>query len=110
MPRCTSTASDRNGSAHLTEVLVQPLLQNEAALCHRYRDLILESENLQVIPITAAIAERAAHLRAAHRLRTPDALQLSAAMEAGCEVFLTNDSAFKRVSEIRVLVLGELLI
>ena len=93
----------------LTEVLVQPLLRNDAVLCEKYRDLISHSENLRVIPITASIAERAAHLRAAYNLRTPDALQLSAALGAGCEAFLTNDAAFKPVSETRILLVNELL-
>lgn len=41
-------------------------------------------------------------------LRTPDALQIAAALVAGCEAFLTNDAGLKRVTELRVLVLDEL--
>jgi ABC-type uncharacterized transport system fused permease/ATPase subunit len=33
----------------------------------------------------------AARLRADSRLRTPDALQLAAAIESGCDAFLCND-------------------
>jgi predicted nucleic acid-binding protein len=54
-------------------------------------------------------AERAARLRATHRLKTPDALQVAVASQAGCEAFLTNDRALRRVTEINVLVLADLI-
>ena len=59
-------------------------------------------------PIEWPTAQRAAELRAAYRLLTPDALQLTVALEAGCEALLTNDRTLKRVTELRVLVLDEL--
>ncbi len=92
----------------LAEVLVQPLLRGDLALQKRYRDLLTTSAGFRTLPIDAVTAERAAGLRAAYRLRMPDALQLALALEAGCEAFLTNDSQLKRVSELRVLVLDEL--
>jgi predicted nucleic acid-binding protein len=49
-----------------------------------------------------------AELRARDQLRTPDALQVASALGAGCEAFLTNDLALRRVTELHVLVLGEL--
>lgn len=91
----------------VTEVLVQPLLQKEEDLAQKYRDILHESEHLHIVAITEAIAQRAAQLRADYKIRTPDALQLSASMEVGCEMFLTNDKTLKRVSEIRVLTLSD---
>lgn len=92
----------------LCEVLVQPVQQNDDALQQSYLDLILHSANFEVHYIDAAIAVRAAALRARHRLRTPDALQVAVALNAGCEAFLTNDIALQRVTELRVLVLDQL--
>jgi predicted nucleic acid-binding protein len=92
----------------LAEVLVHPLLQQNAALEQQYRDLLLNGDNLDLLPIDAAIAERAAQLRARHNLRTPDALQIAAALAAGCQAFLTNDRTLDRVDEIDVLVLDDL--
>ncbi|MCC5664290.1 hypothetical protein LC653_10260 [Nostoc sp. CHAB 5784] len=43
-----------------------------------------------------------------YNLQLPDALQVAAAIIAGCEAFLTNDAALKRVTELRVLVVCEL--
>jgi predicted nucleic acid-binding protein len=54
------------------------------------------------------VAARAAELRAHYRLRLADALQVALALHAGCEAFLTNDLALRRVSELRILELDEL--
>lgn len=93
----------------LTEVLTKPMEASDVGVARAYRDLLLDSRNFTPVPIDAAIAERAASLRARYRLRTPDALQLAAALLVGCEAFLTNDSAMRRVTDLRVLVLDELM-
>ena len=92
----------------LSEVLVQPFIRRDIRLQQEYRDLLLNSRNFQTLPIGAVIAERAADLRARYNLRTPDALQIAAALNAGCEAFLTNDAGLKRVTELRIIVLDEI--
>ncbi|HEX9987087.1 MAG TPA: PIN domain-containing protein [Chloroflexia bacterium] len=92
----------------LTEVLIQPLLHDDTQLQQRYRDLLLWSDNFEVVSVDAAVAERAANIRARYRLRTPDALQIATALNANCQVFITNDATLHRVSELRVLLLDEL--
>lgn len=92
----------------LTEVLVHPLRQGNTTLQQRYRDLLINSENFHIIAIDAEIAERAADLRARYNLRTPDSLQIAAALSAHCEAFLTNDRGLSRVTELKVLVLDDL--
>lgn len=92
----------------LTEVLTQPKRQNRPDLEIVYRDVLMGNPNFSALPVDAAVAERAAGLRARHNLKTPDALQVATALAARCEAFLTNDRGLKRVSELRVLVLGEL--
>ncbi|MEH2289846.1 hypothetical protein [Nostoc sp.] len=47
-------------------------------------------------------------MRVRYNLQLPDALQMAAAIIAGCETFLTNDTALKRVIELMVLVVGKL--
>lgn len=92
----------------LSEVLVQPLVHQHADLVQEYRDLLLNSAGFQTLAIEAAVAELAAALRAEYRIRLPDALQIAAALAAGCQAFLTNDLALRRVTALRVLVLDEL--
>jgi len=92
----------------LTEVLVHPLRQGRRELQHEYRDPLLQSANFEIVPLDVATAERAADLRARYNVRTPDALQLAAALAVGCDAFLTNDASLKRVTELKVLVMDEL--
>jgi predicted nucleic acid-binding protein len=92
----------------LTEVLVHPLRHSDAHLQQQYRDLLLNSDNFETCSVDPHIAELAADLRARYNLRTPDALQIAAALDANCEAFLTNDAALRRVTELRVLVLDDL--
>jgi predicted nucleic acid-binding protein len=92
----------------LTEVLTQPLRTKQHDIVQAYRDILLHSPNMKLAIIDAAIAERAAALRALHNLKTPDALQVAAAIHTGCDALLTNDSDLERVQSIRVLILDEL--
>ena len=92
----------------LTEVLTHPLRLGKTELEQEYRDILLNSDTFQLIPVTTLTAESAARLRAAYNLRTPDALHVASAIEAGCDIFLTNDLGLRRVKELHVLVLDEL--
>jgi predicted nucleic acid-binding protein len=42
--------------------------------------------------LTTAVVDRATVIRGRYRFKTPDALHLAAAIEAGCQTFLTNDA------------------
>ncbi|HXU24272.1 MAG TPA: type II toxin-antitoxin system VapC family toxin [Tepidiformaceae bacterium] len=64
-------------------------------LLERYERLF---DGLTLIPMTGAVFDRAAELRARHRIKTPDALHLAAALEYGCEEFWTNDMRFASLS------------
>jgi predicted nucleic acid-binding protein len=90
------------------EVLVHPIKNGNVALAEAYSTLLETSENMCVVPIDLGVAQRAAGIRARNGIRTPDAFQIAAAIEAGCDAFLTNDSKLARVTEIRVIVLNSL--
>jgi predicted nucleic acid-binding protein len=62
---------------------------------------------VRLLAIDSAVAERAADMRALYNLRTPDALQVAAALTVGCDAFLTNDRAIARLADLRVLVLSD---
>jgi predicted nucleic acid-binding protein len=81
----------------------------DVLLQQTFRDLLLRSQNFDTLPVSTAIAERAAEIRALYRLKTPDAIQAATALEAGCNAFLTNNGQdFRRVTILNVLVLDEL--
>lgn len=92
----------------LTEVLTLPLKTGATKLEQEYRDILVNSGDYRLLPVTRQIAESAADFRARYNLRTPDALHIATAIAAQCDVFLTNDAGIKRVTEITVLVLDEL--
>lgn len=50
-------------------------------------------------------AELASDLRAKYSVKLPDAINISCAMLAQAEVFITNDKKLKQVKEIPILVL-----
>jgi predicted nucleic acid-binding protein len=92
----------------LTEVLTRPRQEGNTTIATAYRSLLLGSRNFTLLSINPTIADAAAELRARYGLHTPDALQIAASISAGCQAFLTNDAALRRVTEVRVLLLDEL--
>lgn len=84
------------------ECRVKPLSSGDAVLLAEYDTAFASAE---LAPITAAVFDRATHIRAAHNFKTPDALHLAAAVEAGCDVFLTNDQKLKAFTDITVEVI-----
>jgi predicted nucleic acid-binding protein len=92
----------------LLEVLAVPTVEGRQDVQNAYRHMLMNTPQVAAVPVNAAIAEQAALIRATYRLRTPDALHIATAIVAGCDAFLTNDMAFKRVKDIPVLLLDEL--
>ena len=93
----------------LTEVLVQPYRYGDRRLAQEYRDILLGSPGVLTLPVSQDIAEETARIRATYNLRTPDALQIATALQAGASFFLTNDSDFRRVPGISTLVINDLI-
>ena len=92
----------------LAECLVAPYRLSLIKLQQDFFDLIVHGRYTTFMPLDHEIARQAAELRARYNVTLPDALQIAAALSAGCEAFLTNDGNLDRVKELRVLVVGEL--
>jgi len=92
----------------LLEVLVHPFRNGDAQLARQYRDILLNAEGLTTILLSQGVAEDAARLRAAHNIRTPDAIQMATAIHEGASFFLTNDARLPSLPRLKVLVLDEL--
>ena len=93
----------------LAECIVHPIKHNRPDLVQRYTNVILRGRNTQFVDTNSAIAESTAQIRAGYSLALADAMQIATALVAGCDGFLTNDIRLKRVSEIRVIVIDELM-
>lgn len=93
----------------LLAVLVAPLRTGNKVLEAGFRVLLQHSSDVRLIAITHAILEQAALLRATMTIRTPDAIHAATALLAGCALFVTNDSSFRRVPGLPVILLSEVL-
>ena len=93
----------------LTEVLTRPLQLDQRELQGQYLDFLLHSRNFSIVSLDAQMSVRAAELRAIYGIRTPDALQLACAIETGSQAFFTNDSKLKKIKEISVIILDDIL-
>lgn len=92
----------------LLEVLVKPLRDGNIALVSLFRTVLLGTAGLTTLPITRAILESAAQLRAGHNLKTPDAIHAATALAYGSSLFVSNDAGFRRVPGLSVAVLSEI--
>jgi predicted nucleic acid-binding protein len=72
----------------LTEVLVHPQRSGNVILAQEYEQIMLTSAGFRLVPVDVSVARRAAHLRAHHNLRTPDAIHATTALVSGCDAFL----------------------
>lgn len=87
----------------LLEALVIPYRSGNSALAARYEALLTRSRGLRFVDLDRRLLRSAAHLRALFSLKTPDALQMAAALGAGCTALLTSDRALPRVPGLPVL-------
>jgi predicted nucleic acid-binding protein len=89
----------------LLEVLVVPYRTGDYLLAGRYESLLTRSRGVRIGDISRDLLRAAAQLRAATGVKTPDSLQLVAALAAGSTAFLTNDRDLPNIPGIRVLQL-----
>jgi predicted nucleic acid-binding protein len=92
----------------LAECLIIPYRDNRADRRKLFTELITAGNNTSFVPIESVAADKAAELRARFNLSLADALQLAVALMSGCDAFLTNDSAFGRVTDLDIIILEDL--
>src|SRR5215469_7252263 len=90
----------------LLEVLVVPYRSGDHLLAERYEALLTQSRGVRVAELSRDHLRAAAQLRAATGVKTPDSLQLVAALAAGCATFLTNDRDLPTLPGLRILQLN----
>ncbi|HLC40709.1 MAG TPA: PIN domain-containing protein [Methylomirabilota bacterium] len=79
-------------------------------LLHRGRPafpLLTRSRGLRLIDLERPLLRIAAQLRAKLSLKPPDAIQMAAALVAGCSAFLTNDRNIPSTQGLRILQLSD---
>jgi predicted nucleic acid-binding protein len=93
----------------LLEVLVVPYRSGDQLLAARYEAILTRSRGIRVTEISRGHLRAAAQLRAATGAKTPDSLQLVAALAGECKAFLTNDRDLPPVPGIRIVQLSSYL-
>lgn len=94
----------------LTEVLPKPIKTNQLVLAKKFIEFLRYGKNINLIEISTNIAEKAGILRGKYpSLKGFDAIQIAAAINAGTDIFITNDINLKQIKEIEVLVLKDYL-
>ena len=86
----------------LAETLVKPLRQRDAELRVEFESA-LAGPGLTVVPVSRAVLVQAARLRAAMRMKLPDAVHAATAQLAGCDALLTNDTGIGAVPGVEVV-------
>ncbi len=101
---------DRAGrilTSHLSRLdcRVKPLRAADAALLAIY-DTFFTRARLEVLDVSAAAIDRATALRARYGFKTPDAIHVACAIDAGADAFVTGDASLVRCAEIRVEIVS----
>jgi predicted nucleic acid-binding protein len=93
----------------LLEALIGPMKNSDSGLESDYESLFVCS-GIRLFPITASILRAGARRRATlSSLRTPDAIHAATASACRCTLLLTNDVVFRRIPDLPVVILDDLL-
>ena len=100
-------AGDRIAVSDLArlECRIKPIRLGDAISLAKF-DAFFARPDVQRSPMTTAVFDRATDLRATHNFKLGDSLHLAAAIEAGCDRFLTNDHRLNACKDIAVEVLA----
>lgn len=93
----------------LLETLVGPYRAGDIRLAERYEAILTRSRGIRLVECRRSVIRAAAQLRAGLQIKTPDALQLAAALVSNCAVYLTNDRDLPPVPGLRILQLRDYL-
>ncbi len=101
--KCAAVTSEIS----LLEILVHPLRLELDHVVNNYQVMLDNFPNMTLCPVNRNVTLKAAALRAKYGLRTPDSLIIATAIVEGASLIVTNDSKWKRVSEITVICLSD---
>ena len=91
----------------LAEVLPRPLKEQNAALEHAYEAVFHGRQGMETYPLCLSILRLSAPLVAQSSLRQVDALHVATAIDAACDVFLTEDRRVRVPAGVRLLNLSD---
>ena len=105
-----SSASLVSSDITIEEYCVRPYKSNDLLLIHALEGFVRDAK-IEIVHTSWKIATRAAHIRAEYpAFKAMDSLQIAAAMESGCDLFLTNDKQLRQFDGIRCMTLEQFLL
>ena len=91
------------------EALVKPIKDGNTEIESQYRELFASGAG-RLLEASYEVFEEAAGIRAETGLTTPDSLHAATAIRTECALPITNDTDFRRVEGLPIVVLDDLLI
>lgn len=93
----------------LAELLVKPCRDQELEQQARYKKAIANRKNFFIMPVLRDLLIDAADVRAKTQLKLPDAIHAATALRTNCTTLLTNDRQIKKLTDISVVLLSEVV-
>lgn len=93
----------------LAELLVKPFRDQDLAQQTRYKKAIANRQNFFIVPVLRDLLIDAAEVRANTQLKLPDAIHAATALRTDCTTFVTNDRQLKKLTNIPVVLLSEVI-
>ena len=90
----------------LLEILVQPYRNKNEELVNQFYGMLTTYPHLTWVDMSLEIADLGAQFRAKYNLKTPDSILLATAVHSQASGFIGNDSKFKKVTEVDILMLS----
>jgi len=95
----------------VTELLARPYKLKDIEKVRLFENFVGSLPGAKIQSVNYPVAKLAASIRADYNIRTPDAILISTAFNAGAQCFITNDTALKKVSltGLEVIILDDYL-
>lgn len=90
------------------ELTTQPAIKRNRKLVRKYRSYLSNSQNIALFPLDINIADHVVELRTKYDFTTPNAIQLGTALACGADYIITNEKAWKRFEEVKVVLVGDI--
>ena len=74
----------------------------------KYNAIFYETGFFRLVPVARKILEYSAMIGAENRLKLIDAIHVTSAIAAECDVFLTNDRGIRSTDDLKVVYLSEI--